>query len=161
MGIVLTDSIWCEAGEHYWDREPTRGRVPKSCPEHKAQAQPTRRERKIIDRAQGILTAENLIESLKARVEHTIKLDDDAYLAMRANPNDDIAFNQWLKTNGRLLNEVTALRSHEGKLEQLRAERSQIMLDDDDDTLGIESEDETDGDVEDEILAEFEEEEAA
>ena len=26
--------VWCDAGKHYWEREPRRGRVPISCPQH-------------------------------------------------------------------------------------------------------------------------------
>ena len=27
--------LWCVKGHHFWNREPTRGRVPKSCEQHR------------------------------------------------------------------------------------------------------------------------------
>lgn len=30
-----TQKLWCEKGEHHWDRESVRGKRPKNCPDHK------------------------------------------------------------------------------------------------------------------------------
>ena len=32
---TTTVQLWCQAGEHYWDRPQKRGRRPEHCPEHK------------------------------------------------------------------------------------------------------------------------------
>jgi hypothetical protein len=32
---TTTVQLWCQAGEHYWDRPQKRGRRPEHCPAHK------------------------------------------------------------------------------------------------------------------------------
>lgn len=59
-----TQKLWCERGEHHWDRISVRGKRPKSCPDHKP-----------------VLTPEHLSKMqdgrmLKAKAERERKIGD-------------------------------------------------------------------------------------
>lgn len=37
---MATKTLWCEAGQHEWEREAQRGRQPVNCPNHKNEEVP-------------------------------------------------------------------------------------------------------------------------
>jgi hypothetical protein len=117
---LTMETLFCEIGQHEWERESKRGRKPSNCPEHTSTGAIVRKVEKAQENKQKVREGlETAIAGLSARVAAATEIDDAAYLKLRQNPADEGSFKQWLRVNSRLLNEVVALRYQENKLQQI------------------------------------------
>jgi uncharacterized membrane protein YccC len=128
----MKQELYCENGKHKWTREAKRGRKPRHCPKHPDEQKPkvSSQETKIkalakarevkIKRAKQREAEEQEnavkhLEYLRERVQKAEQVEDKAHkrlLAKRTDKNLD----EWLKLDGRLMAEVTALRAAETKV---------------------------------------------
>lgn len=70
-----TVTLWCENGEHNWERPRQRGRKPTSCPEHTVQVEVGERmakvqEKRITDWAEIDAIWHKLDESARRRLTY-------------------------------------------------------------------------------------------
>lgn len=121
--------LYCQNGNHDWDRPVTRGRVPLSCPKHPTKTEPltpeerSRRriagkrakakERAKAEQAEKFKRYEDLRERMRlAEVEV-----DKAYLALvkagGVNKASAKVFDRWLHADMRLMSYRTAIRTAE------------------------------------------------
>jgi septal ring factor EnvC (AmiA/AmiB activator) len=119
-----TQTLFCEKGKHEWIRETTRGKLPKSCPEHKVvltvkhkQKMQTAREHKKKEREETEVKQEQseLRATIKRLQDHVAKTghEEDKLYAKYKKVSSDKNFNIWIRSNSNLLNAITALRAHE------------------------------------------------
>lgn len=129
----MKQELWCNNGGHKWKREAKRGRKPLNCPEH-PNTPPVKKDVKPVNAAKNLekareakvkkaqereqdqkVEAQAKVETLRERVEKAREAEEKAYARLKKSPtpkNQD----EWLKLDGRLMAEVTALRAQEAKL---------------------------------------------
>jgi hypothetical protein len=122
--VTATKLVHCLGGDHSWYAPVKKGRMPLSCPEHSQDGKKIRegelaQEKK--EKAQETLQGDLARKS--ARVEEATERDREAMSELKAGGGASKCsietFNEWLKANGRLLNEVLSLRATEKKLEMI------------------------------------------
>lgn len=94
---ATTEKLYCELGQHSWERERVRGVKPKSCPEHKPQperggAKLSKEERQArMQAGRAKANAARAVEGIeRVRVyREFLKLDSAYWAAVKAHREGD------------------------------------------------------------------------
>lgn len=111
----------CQYGDtHPFEQESRRGRPPRYCDEHKELAlKSSKSQPRVISSEKKEEAKKKLEEAIQyhlSRVSAAEGADNIAYLQLQQESADDNLFNNWLRKNSILLNEVLSLRAQESKL---------------------------------------------
>jgi hypothetical protein len=127
-----TQTLFCEAGQHSFERETKRGVKPRNCPQHQPKIVTERKQRRLTPEHKAKMKAGRERKRLEAEktaskaLRDTVKRltldaarleaeDDLAYTRLQ-DSKSDTNFDGWLKTNTNLLNTLTALKAHEMRI---------------------------------------------
>lgn len=125
----MKQELFCQNGQHKWKRERKRGRVPTNCPKHlkpvttEPKSEPLEKARKAkAEKAEQRVIEERAsleqgVQTLRGRVERAQTVEEKAHARLRAKRTDK-NLDEWLKLDGRLLDEIIALRAREAALER-------------------------------------------
>jgi len=114
------ETLICEIDQHEWQRKRVVGKKPRFCPEHSPVGQVVRRVERIeVNREEQTAALLARISAHAERVRAAEGTDNIAYQSYMQNKDNTESFNNWLRMNTTLLNEVTALRTQETNLERI------------------------------------------
>jgi hypothetical protein len=123
----------CQYGDtHEFQQESRRGRPPRFCPEHREQALISANSQpKVISPEKKEEAKKKLEEAIQYHISRVVtaeEADETAYAQLSTMSressrwgfnNDESIFNNWIRKNSVLLNEIISLRSNESKLAAL------------------------------------------
>jgi hypothetical protein len=98
-----TDTLYCELGQHEWQREKKRGKKPKSCPQHKPQVarttMPPEEAARRRQEGRARAKAERDKDGIRRVLDYKAYLRRDVPLFMAFN-NGDIERSEYIARRG-------------------------------------------------------------